>query len=214
MKRVKVFRPGIIAVVILVSTLLSMHACRKRESWPCDDEQEHCLRVVEQATGRPVEGATVYLMSKTVNSVPEAAYNLTTDKFGKVEWECSWAITDVCAEAGERYWDVCGQGYSINDQFLNDDYYELRPKAWVRVNVVDTFPLQPEIQVIAFTDYDDSYESVGIVPQGYFDVLGVVGGIHSMVRFKRFDLNSNFITGDFLEVNVTPGDTLELTYYH
>jgi hypothetical protein len=40
------------------------------------------MRVVEQASGRPVAGAKVFLVSKPNGSMPEAAYNLTTDQYG------------------------------------------------------------------------------------------------------------------------------------
>ena len=212
MKKRRIFIPGISALLILLVCIASIHACRKRVHWACNESQSHCLRVVEQATGRPVEGAMVYLVSKTSSSVPEAAYNLTTDKYGMVEWDCSWAITDVCVEAGDGYWDQCGSGYSINDDFLADDYYELRPKAWVRLNIIDTLPLNSQWQVVAFSDFDDSYEAEGVVPGGYHDVLGLIGGVNSSLRIKRFDYSGNYISGELLELNVSPGDTTEITY--
>ncbi len=213
MKKRRIFLPGIAAILVLLFCVAAIHACR-RDKWPCGEEQAHVLSVVEQATGRPVEGAQVYLVSKTMSSVPEAAYNMTTDKYGKVEWDCSWAITDVCVEAGDRYWDVCGSGYSLRDDFLSDNYYELRPKAWVRINLVDTLPLNTQCQVIAFSDFDDSYDAEGLVPGGYYDVLGVVGGVNSTLRIKRFDTSGNYVTGEILEVNVAPGETAEMTYFY
>jgi hypothetical protein len=214
MKKRRIFIPSIVAVTFLFLCIAAIHACRRRDEWPCDEEKTHGLSVVEQATGRPVEGAQVYLVSKTESSVPEAAYNLTTDKYGKVEWDCGWAITDVCVEAGEGYWDACGSGYSLRDDFLADNYYELRPKAWVRINLVDTLPFDTQCQVVAFSEFDDSYDSEGLVPGGYYDVLGVTGGVNSTLRVKRFDTMGNYLSSELLEVNVAPGETAEMTYFY
>lgn len=212
MKQKHFIRPGIIAAATLGITILGIHACSKNDDWPCNEGRVKCLRVVEQSTGVPVVGAQVFLVQKTMNSVPQAAYNLVTDNYGNVEWDCSWAITDVCAEAGDGYWDACGSGYALNDDFLADGYYELRPKAFVRMNLIDTLPLNPELRVVAFSDYGDTYESEGLVPQGYYGHLGVVGGVNSILRVKRFANGDDFISSDMLEVQVPPGDTLELTY--
>jgi hypothetical protein len=212
MRKRRIFFPSAVAIIILLVCVMVVNACRKRRDWSCNEEPTHCLRVVEQATGRPVEGASVYLVSKTNSSVPVAAYNLTTDVYGRVEWDCAWAITHVCAEAGDGYWDACGSGYSIQDDFLADNYYELKPKAWVQVNVVDTIPLNPELRIIAFSDYTDTFQSEGLIPGGYYGILGVVGGVNSTLRMKRFDYSGNYISGELLEVIAAPGDTVEVTY--
>ena len=214
MRKRKIFLPGLAAVIILLVCIFTIHACRRREEWSCNESQLLAIRVVEQATGRPVAGARVYLVSKPNGSVPESAYNLTTDQYGRVEWDCSWAITHVCAEAGDAYWDECGSGYSIQDDFLSDDYYELRPKAWVRINLVDTMPYNPQIQVAAFTDFDDSFEAEGLVPQGYYDILGVVGGVNSMLKIRMFDADGDYISGDVVEIHAAAGDTAECTYFY
>jgi len=212
MKQKHFIRPGIVAAALLGATIMCIHACGKQEEWPCNEGRVKCLRVVEQSTGVPVVGAHVFLVQKTMSSVPEAGYNLVTDNYGNVEWDCSWAITDACVEAGEGYWDACGSGYTINDDFLADGYYELRPKAFVLVNIIDTLPLNPELRVVAFSDYGDTYEADGLVPQGYFAHLGVVGGLNSILRVKRFSHGDDFISSDVLEVHVPPNDTLEITY--
>jgi len=212
MKNKHFIRPGAMAGAILTITIIGMHACRGTEEWPCDEGQVKCLRVVELSSGIPVHDAKVYLTSKTVNSVPEAGYNLNTDVYGKAEWPCDWAVTDVCVEAGEQYWDVCGSGYTLQDDFLSDGYYELRPKAWVKIHLVDTVPLNPELRVVAFSDFNDTYEADGLVPSGYYAHLGVVGGVNAILRVKRFASGDEFISTDLLEVLVHPQDTLELTY--
>jgi len=212
MRKRRIFLPGIVAIGALLSSIVAIHACRKKEDWPCEGSQDQSLQVVEQFTGRSVEGATAFLVSKPNGSVPEGAYNLTTDSYGRITWNCSWGVTHVCVEAGEAYWDVCGSGYSLQDDFLADGYYELKPKAWVHINFVDTLPLNPEIKVAAFTEYDDSYEAEGLIPGGFYDILGVVGSVHSAVRFRRFDIDGDYITGDLVEMNVPAGDTSEYTY--
>lgn len=214
MKKRKIFLPSLTALCILLACILAIHACRKKEEWPCAESQTHELRVVEQSTGRPIEGATVYLVSKPNGSVPEAAYNVITDQYGRVEWDCSWAVTHLCCEAGERYWDQCGSGYSIQDDFLNDGYYELKPKAWVKINVVDTVPHNPELQVIAFSDFDDSFQAEGLVPGGYYDVLGVVGGVNSIIRLRCFASDGDYVSGQMMEVTALPGDTVEYTHFY
>lgn len=214
MRKRNIFLPSVVAVSILLVCVLAIHACRKRDDWPCNDSQVNELRVVEQSSGRPVEGANVYLVSKPNGSVPEAAYNLTTDKYGRVEWDCSWAITHVCSDAGESYWDQCGSGYSIQDDFIVDGYYELKPKAWVHINVVDAEPLNSDLQVAAFSDFDDSFDAEGLVPGGYYDVLGVVGGVNSVLRFRCFDSDGDYVSVNILEVIASPGDTAEYTYYY
>ena len=214
MRKRKIFLPSILAISFLLVCILAIHACRKREEWPCADSPKHEIRVVEQSSGRPVEGASVYLVSKPQGSVPEAAYNLTTDQYGRAEWDCSWAITHVCSDAGDKYWDQCGSGYSIQDDFLIDGYYELKPKSWVRVNVVDAEPFNSDLQVAAFSDFDDSFEAEGLVPGGYYDILGVVGGVNSVLRFRCFDSDGEYISVNMTEVIVTPGDTSEYTYFY
>ena len=214
MKQKHFIRPGLVAAALLGATILGIHACGKREDWPCNEGRVKCLRVVEQSTGVPVEGAQVFLVQKNLTSVPEAGYNLVTDSYGNVEWDCSWAITDVCVEAGESYWDACGSGYTLNDDFLADGYYELRPKAFVRMNLIDTLPLNPELRVVAFSDYGDTYEAEGLVPSGYFAHIGVVGGVNSILRVKRFAHSDDFISSEALEVLVAPGDTIELNYFY
>jgi hypothetical protein len=77
---------------------------------------------------------------------------------------------------------------------------------------VDTVPLNPEVKVAAFTEYDDSYEAEGLIPGGYFDILGVVGSVNSPVRFRRFDLDGDYITSELVELHVPAGDTSEYTY--
>ena len=212
MKNKHVIRPGVAAIGILAATILGMHACGKREEWPCDEGSVKCLRVVEQSSGIPVQNAMVYLTSKSVNSIPEAGYNLKTDRYGKVEWPCDWAITDVCSEAGDAYWDACGSGYTLQDDFLSDGYYELRPKAWVKIHLVDTLPLNPELRVVAFSDFNDTYEVEGSVPGGYFAHLGVIGGVNSVLRVKRFTNGDDYVSTDLMEVLVYPQDTLDLIY--
>lgn len=214
MRKRNIFLPSLFAVSILLVCILTIHACSKRENWPCQESETHELRVVEQSTGRPVEGASVYLVSKPNGSVPEAAYNLTTDHYGRVEWDCSRAITHICADAGESYWDQCGSGYSTQDDFLVDGYYELRPKAWVHFNLVDSVPYNGNLQVAAFTDFDDSFEAEGLVPNGYYDVLGVVGGVNSILRIRCFDSDGDYVSGDMMEVFAAPGDTTEYTYFY
>ena len=214
MRKRNIFLPSLMAISILMVCILTIHACHKREEWACADSRTRELRVVEQSTGRPVEGAIVYLMSKPKGSFPEAAYNLTTDQYGRIEWDCSWAITHVCTEAGDGYWDRCGSGYAVQDDFLDDGYYELKPKAWVRINLVDTLPLNEQIQVTAFSDYEDTWEAEGLVPGGYYDVLGIVGGVNSVVRIRAFDSDGDYVSGEMLEVFAAPGDTTEYTYYY
>jgi hypothetical protein len=214
MRKRNIFLPSLFAVGILLVCIVSIHACRRREDWPCEESRTNELRVVEQATGRPVEGASVYLVSKPNGSMPEAAYNETTDQYGRVEWECSHAITHICVDAGDGYWDQCGSGYSIQDDFLVDGYYELKPKAWVHVNVVDSFPYSNDLQVAAFTDFDDSFEAEGLVPGGYYDVLGVVGGVNSILRIRCFDSDGDYISSNMMEVFAAPGDTTEYTYFY
>jgi hypothetical protein len=212
MRKRKIFLPGLVAVCILLMCILTVHACRKQRDWSCGNEALTEMRVVEQSTGIPVEGAIAYLVSKPNGSVPIAAYNRSTDQYGRVEWDCSWAITHVCVEAGDAYWDQCGSGYSIQDDFLQDAYYELKPKSWVRMNLIDTLPSNPELRVVAFSDYDDSFEAEGLVPGGYTDVLGIVGGTHTSIRIRMFDVSGEYISSDIIEVNVSPGDTTEYTY--
>ncbi len=214
MRKRKIFLPSLVAVSVLLVCILAIHACRKREEWPCANSQTHEIRVVEQSSGRPVEGANVYLVSKPNGSVPEAAYNLTSDKYGRVEGDCAWAATHICCDAGENYWDQCGSGYSIQDDFLIDGYYELKPKAWVRINVVDAQPENSDLQVAAFSDFDDSFEAEGLVPGGYYDVLGVVGGVNTVLRFRCFDSDGDYISVNMMEVMSAPGDTAEYTYYY
>jgi hypothetical protein len=43
-------------------------------------------------------------------------------------------------------------------------------------------------------------------------VLGLIGGVNSSLRIKRFDYSGNYISGELLELNVSPGDTTEITY--
>lgn len=212
MNQKHIIRPGIIAAAILGVTIIGIHACRRQEAWPCDNGRVKCLKVVEQQTGLAVPGARVFLVSKTSSSVPEAAYNLTTDVFGKVEWDCQWAVTDVCVEPGENYWDECGSGYTLNDDFLADGYYEVRPKAWVRINLIDTLPLNPELRVVAFSDFSDTYETEGLVPGGYFGHLGVVGGVPSILRIKHYMNGDDYVNSTMLELTVPPRDTVELNY--
>jgi hypothetical protein len=214
MKKRKIFLPGLAAVIILLVCIVTIHACRKREEWSCNESRTLAMRVVEQATWRPVVGAKVYLVSKPNGSVPESAYNLTTDQYGRFEWDCSWAITHVCVEAGDAYWDECGSGYSIQDDFLSDDYYELRPKAWVRINFVDTLPYNPHLHVVAFSDFDDSFEAEGLVPQGYFDIMGIVGGVNSLLKIRSFNADGDYISSDVVEINAAAGDTAEYTYFY
>jgi len=212
MKNKHVIRPGVIAAGILALTILGMHACRNREDWPCDEGESKCLRVVEAVSGIPVENAQVYLVSKPVNSVPQAGYNLTTDQYGMVKWSCDWAITDVCVEAGDAYWDACGSGYTVQDNFLSDGYYELNPKAWVKIHLVDTFPLNPELRVVAFSDFNDTYEAEGAVPGGYYAHLGVIGGVNTVLRVKRFTNGDDYVSSELMEVLVHSQDILNLIY--
>jgi hypothetical protein len=214
MRKRNIFFPSLAAIFILLVCIVTVHACRKRVEWACSESRIREIRVVEQSTGRPIEGATVYLVSKPNGSVPEAAYNLTTDQYGRIEWECSWAITHLCSEAGEKYWDQCGSGYAIQDDFLADGYYELKPRAWVRINMVDTVPLSSHLQLAAFSDYDDSFDAEGLVPGGYYDVLGVVGGVNSTLRIRCFDADGDYVSGSMMEVFAAPGDTTEYTYFY
>jgi hypothetical protein len=97
---------------------------------------------------------------------------------------------------------------------LADDYYELRPKAWVRINLVDTMPYNPQIQVAAFSDFDDSFEAEGLVPEGYYDILGVVGGVNSTLKIRTFDADGDYISADVVEIHAAAGDTAECTYFY
>jgi hypothetical protein len=75
-------------------------------------------------------------------------------------------------------------------------------------------PYNEDFQVTAFTDFGDSFEADGLVPNGYFDVLGVVGGINAVVRMRCFDSDGDYVSGEMLEVLVAPGDTAEYTYFY
>jgi hypothetical protein len=66
--------------------------------------------------------------------------------------------------------------------------------------------------VVAFSDFNDTFEADGLVPGGYYAHLGVVGGVNAILRVKRFTSGDEFISTDLLEVMVNPQDTLELTY--
>jgi hypothetical protein len=90
----------------------------------------------------------------------------------------------------------------------------LKPKAWLHINLVDSLPYNHNLQVAAFTDFDDSFEAEGLVPGGYYDVLGVVGGVNSILRIRCFDSDGDYVSGDMMEVFVALGDTTEYTYFY
>jgi hypothetical protein len=75
-------------------------------------------------------------------------------------------------------------------------------------------PYNGNLQVAAFTDFDDSFEAEGLVPNGYYDVLGVVGGVNSILRIRCFDSDGDYVSGDMMEVFAAPGDTTEYTYFY
>ncbi len=208
-----------------VGLALILYSCdddglfNRKEEWPCDDGATKCMQFVEYGTLSPIEGATVYLFSYENNSdTPSNVEIKTSDANGYVDWPCELAVSGYCAES-EGCWDDCGYGYSMNMTWVADGIYELLPKAWVKVTVIDDEPLNPEQYVLVEPIRGSSNPEVMV--SGFTEVMQCVGNRHDFLNFyvsEWIDEEEggyySIVYKDSLDVLVSPLDTLEYTYHY
>ncbi len=190
-----------------------------KEEWPCNEGNTKCMQFVEYGTLDPIPGATVYLFSYENNSdTPSNIEIKTSDANGNVEWPCELAVSGYCAEA-DGCWDDCGYGYSMNMTWVADGIYELLPKAWMKVTVIDDEPLNPEHYVRV--SYIRGGSLPDVVGNGFTEIRQCIGNRHDFLNFYVSEWideeGSGYYTTvykDSLDVLVSPLDTLEYTYHY
>jgi hypothetical protein len=189
----------------------------KKDDWPCDEGDTKTMQFVQYGTLAPIEGATVYLFSYENNSdTPSNIEIKTSDANGNVEWPCELAVSGYCAEA-DGCWDDCGYGYSMNKTWVADGIYELLPKAWVKVTVIDDVPLNPEHHVLV--EPIRGYANGEVMVSGFTEVIECVGNRNDFLYFFVCEWTGqanevSIIYTDSLDVLVSPLDTLEYTYHY
>jgi hypothetical protein len=209
-------------IVLLVILVTFLTGCKgdglfgDKKEWPCDKGQIKNMQFVQYGTLAPIEGAQVYLYSYAGSEETPSQIQLrTSDVNGRIEWPCEYAVTEICAEA-EDCWDECGYGYDMNMTWVADGVYEMLPKAWAIITVVDDEPLNPDQLVFIGYVYGGSLPDP--LWNGHTVIRECVGNRQDVLKFyvKEWIEEDyyNTIYQSSIDVLVQPLDTLTYVFHY
>lgn len=177
----------------------------------CDSETVLHMYFYDLNTQNPVDGAQVNLIQYQGNG-SQVVQQTVSNENGLVSWSCVLGINGICGSK-EGYWDYCGSGHSLKDDKIKDHCYEMQPKAWVKLHVMDVEPYNSDVSLQWHSSHGDVSGILESGPHDYFMIMAVVGNSTEPMRVSKYYSSDEtpFISED-VNVVVAPNDTLDYTY--
>ncbi len=185
-------------------------ACNDNES-PCEDGTIYTMFFHDLNSDTPVVGAEVWLM-KDSGTGYSVLQQLTTDENGQVSWECDLGAENIDA-CKDGYYDECGSGTPISSGNLADYFYEMQPRAWLKVYVNDLEPYEPEIHVRVYSTRGNTSGAIEVTSHGYYSLIPVTGNsTEPLIVRKYLNTAEAPISREDIQWVVPAGDTSVFTY--
>jgi|GEM_PF-1872140 len=182
------------------------------EDDPCEEPEPH-MYFYDLNTRNPVEGVDVNIISYVGNG-DRVVEKAITDANGYVEWSCVLSAEGISG-CKEGYWDACETSSDLREVGVVNHIYEMLPKAWIYLQVIDVEPYDSDIRVLVRSSHGDTNGVLGLLEHGYFDILPVVGNSTEPLYFSKYYSGENVpFVREELTIVASAGDTLDYTYYY
>jgi hypothetical protein len=193
--------------MFLLFTCASLFSC---EDDPCDKPEPH-MYFYDLNTRNPVEGVDVNIISYVGNG-DRVVEKSVTDGNGYVEWSCVLSA-EAISGCKEGYWDACEVSSGLKEVGIVNHIYEMQPKAWVKLHIVDAEPFETNTYVQFRSSRGNVSGVLDWSEHEYYMIMAVVGNSTEPLFANKYHSGEEapFLNEELIIV-ASPGDTLEYTY--